>query len=76
MSRLNTDRQQELEPIRIQFAKESIDKLGYAIIYEDKTKIQFKFKGETITLFPYSGWHTGKSIADGRGIEKLLKQIK
>ena len=74
--RLDSDRQKELEPKRIQFAKEAIDEVGYRITYEDKTKIQFQFKGEIVTLFPYSGWHTGKSIVDGRGIEKLLEQIK
>lgn len=76
MARLDTEKQAELEPKRIQFAKEAIDEAGYVITYEDKTKIQFKFKGETVTLFPYSGWHTGKTIVDGRGIEKLLLQIK
>lgn len=76
MARLNTERQHELEPRRIQYAKEAIDKLGYVITYEDKTKLQFEFKGETVTLFPYSGWHSGKSIKDGRGIEKLIEQIK
>lgn len=76
MARLDIEKQKELEPKRIQFAKEAIDEAGYRITYEDKTKIQFQFKGETVTLYPYSGWHTGKSIEDGRGIDKLLKQIK
>jgi len=76
MARLDTDRQKELEPNRIEFAKAEITKLGYAITYEDGTKIQFEFKGKAVTLFPYSGWHTGSTIQDGRGIHKLIKQIK
>jgi hypothetical protein len=34
------------------------------------------FKNELVKFFPYSGWHTGKSIVDGRGIKKLLAQLK
>ena len=34
------------------------------------------FDNEKVKFFPYSGWHTGKSIKDGRGIENLLKQLK
>lgn len=75
MSRLDTDRQKELEPKRMEFAVNVIKHLGYEITYQDTTKVQFTFNGETVTLFAYSGWHTGKSITDGRGIEKLIKQI-
>lgn len=74
--RLDTDRQKELEPERMSFAKREIEKLGYEITFESKTELHFMFKGAAITLFPYSGWHTGKTIKDGRGIAKLLKQIK
>lgn len=76
MARLNEDRQKELEPSRSVFAKQEITKLGFEIIFENNSQIQFIFKGEIITLFPYSGWHSGKTIRDGRGIKKLLNQIK
>jgi hypothetical protein len=58
------------------YAKRVITELGYTITFECSTRIEFNFKGEKVTLFPYSGWHTGKSITDGRGIQKLLNQIK
>lgn len=74
--RLNQDLQKELEPKRLEYAKSEIAKLGYEITFEDSTRIEFVFKGEVVKLFPYSGWHTGKSIVDGRGIAKLLKQLK
>lgn len=76
MSRLDTERQYELEPKRIQQAIEAIEKLGIKITYRDKTKINFWFKGSAVHFFPYSGWHTGKSIKDGRGLKNLLKQLK
>lgn len=75
MARLDKDRQKELEPKRIEFAKNVILSLGYEITSQTSTSIEFIFKNEKVTLFPYSGWHTGKSIKDGRGIEKLIKQI-
>lgn len=70
------ERQKELEPYRIRQAIDEIEHLGYEIEYNDETKIKFTFKDETITFFHYSGWHTGKSIKDGRGIANLLKQIR
>lgn len=75
MSRLNKERQDELEPKRLEFACEQLDRIGFRLTIDDK-KITFFFKGEKVTLFPYSGWHTGKSIKDGRGLNNLLKQLK
>ena len=74
--RLNQTAQKENEPKRIVYAKEQLSKLGIEITFECATRIEFYFKGEKIQLFPYSGWHTGKTIKDGRGIAKLLKQLK
>jgi hypothetical protein len=76
MGRLDVERQKELEPKRIEYAKEQITALGLPIIREDGTKIIFEYKGNPITIFPYSGWHSGKGIQAGRGIEKLIKQLK
>lgn len=76
MSRLNTERQNKLEPLRFAVAKQKIVDLGYEIISETTTELNFKFNGSNIKFFPYSGWHTGRSIIDGRGLQKLLNQIK
>lgn len=76
MARLDTITQARLEPERIRYAKDQITKFGYTITSETLTSIQFEFKGSVITLYPYSGWHSGKTIKDGRGLGKLLKQIK
>jgi hypothetical protein len=76
MSRLNIELQNELEPKRIEFAKEQITKLGYQVIFESKREIRFMFKDSVVHFWPYSGWHSGASIKDGRGIKKLLEQIK
>lgn len=76
MARLNIERQKELEPSRMDHAKCQIEKFGYSIIEQTNTTLKFEYKGNVITLFPYSGWFTGKGIKDGRGINKLIKQIR
>lgn len=76
MGRLDTDRQKKLEPIRIKNAVKKIEALGYEIDSTTITSICFKYKGKGILFYPYSGWHTGASIKDGRGLKKLLKQIR
>lgn len=76
MSRLNKERQEQLEPKRMQVAKDAINKLGLTITFSDETTLRFLYKESTITYYPYSGWATGKTIRDGRGLQNLLKQLK
>lgn len=76
MARLDIDRQNRLEPKRMAEAKKQIEQLGYSVEVFGKTKLSFTFRGNTINYFPYSGWHSGKGIKDGRGLSKLISQIK
>lgn len=77
MPRLNIDRQKELEPERMVYAIQEIEKLGYkTAICPNGKSLKFLFEQHVITFFPYSGWHTGKTIKDGRGLKNLLTQIK
>jgi hypothetical protein len=76
MARLDTERQKQIEPRRMGFCKEQIQKLGFSITFQDENKIEFIFKNNTIQLFPYSGWHSGKGIKAGRGLMKLITQLK
>lgn len=76
MPRLDIERQNELEPKRMEIARNAIEDLGYDIFFSDQTVLVFIFHGATVQYYPYSGWHTGKTITDGRGLQKLLKQIK
>lgn len=68
-------RRDRLEHRRIDAAVEAITKLGYSIDYRDNTTIRFQHRGETVTYFPYTGWATGKTITDGRGLLTLLHQL-
>ena len=76
MPRLNIERQKELEPKRIAYAQGQINALGYSTVIIKDGCIQFSFKGETVKFFAYSGWATGKTIKDCRGLKNLLNQLK
>lgn len=76
MARQDKEREAKLQPKRIENAKTELAKLNIEIIFEDETTLQFMFNGAKITLFPYSGWFSGKGIKDGRGIFNLIKQLK
>lgn len=74
-NRLNQEREKLLQPKRIETGLSELKKLGMEIISVDDTKIVFRFKGHPIQFFPYSGWHSGKTIEDGRGLQNLLRQL-
>lgn len=76
MSRLDKEREERLEPVRMAHAIEKIEALGYEVKKISGKELQFWYKGKTIRLFPYSGWHSGKTIQDGRGLQKLLNQLE
>lgn len=74
--RLDKQREEKLQPKRIEYAKEELLKLNIPVIFEDTTTLKFEYNGNTITFFAYSGWFSGKGVQDGRGIDNLLKQLK
>ena len=75
MARLNIERQLELEPKRMEYAMQKIKEKGFNPIQVSNTEINFDRGGHKIYFFPYSGWHSGSGIKQGRGINKLLKQL-
>ena len=56
-------------------AIKKIESLGYKCI-DRGDNITFKYKGSNIVYWPYSGWASGKTIKDGRGLNKLVKQLE
>jgi len=75
MARQDQERQKKLEPLRMKNAREAIEKKGYMVSLKSETTLMFTFKDVLILYFPYSGWATGATIKDGRGLKKLLMQI-
>lgn len=75
MARLDIERQNKLEPVRHKHTVDRLTALGLEIIHTTNTEVAFLYKGNPIKHFPYSGWHQGKGIKAGRGLDKLLKQL-
>lgn len=76
MSRLNIERQRKLEPKRVQGCAQTLVELGYEPVILNGVKIEFVHQGEVISFWPYSGWHSGKNIQDGRGFKELVNKLK
>lgn len=75
MTRRLRERQAELEPDRTKYAIDQLTRLGYEVEQVNRRTLRFVYNGSPILLYPYTGWHTGKTIKDGRGIKLLLKQL-
>ncbi len=74
---LKKEIRQRLEPDRIAYAMRRLKEAGVDCYYNRVQKyIEFQFKGSFVKFFPFTGWATGKTIKDGRGLQNLLKQIK
>ncbi len=76
MARLDKERQERLEPVRMQKAIDEIKSLGLDVTKLSDVEIQINTETGSIRYFPYSGWATGKCIEDGRGLKNLLSQLK
>ena len=76
MSRLDEERQLKYEQQRIDQAAKKIFQSGCEILEQTNRSVTFLYKDQVCRIWPYSGWHTGKSITDGRGLRNLLKQLK
>lgn len=67
----------QLKKERFEFAVFQLTENAIDISNEsNESCIVFYHNEHRVLFYPFSGWHTGKSIKDGRGINKLLKQIK
>lgn len=75
MSRINKEREQALQPQRMRSTKDKLIGMGFNIAYEDETRLEFIFNNERVSFWPYSVWHSGKSIKSGRGFSRLLRQL-
>lgn len=68
----------ELEQDRSDYAMNELKRAGFDARRTDINSeiIYVHHKGTIIRFYPYTGWHTGKLIKDGRGFKNLLKQLK
>ena len=52
-----------------------LSKLGFMVERVNISTLKFEYKGSVVLLYPYTGWFTGKTVNDGRGIKNLIKQL-
>lgn len=76
LKELRKERRANKEGSRMDFAIKQLTGLGHKVTMETNNAISIIFKGERVMVYPYTGWFTGKTVKDGRGIKNLLKQIK
>ena len=55
--------------------KKALEELGFEVTEVGNTRLDFTYKGSKVMYWPYSGWHTGRTIEDGRGFEHLIGQF-
>ena len=75
-SRLDQEREARLQPKRMKNCKARLEQLGFDVEVVGDTQLKFMFNNNMVIFYPYSGWHSGKSIKDGRGFKNLLKQLE
>jgi hypothetical protein len=73
--RLDAERQAQLEPERMKAALKALSDLGFRPEVVNNTEVNFSYKDAIIKYYPYSGWASGKTIKDGRGLKNLLEQL-
>ena len=66
---------EDINQERYQHAKKKISALGILVFEVDNKTLTFHHNDHDVLFYPYTGWHTGKSIKDGRGLKNLLKQL-
>jgi len=69
------DRRNAYKEERMIHAIKRISREGYSVRQINDLELQFLYHGEIVRFYPYAGWATGKSITDGRGIQRLIDQI-
>lgn len=71
------ERRARREPGRIEYDKQKLEDMGYEVhMGEDGTMLHFQHRHFTVRLWPYTGWFSGQTVVDGRGIDNLLKQLR
>lgn len=74
--RLDQEREERLQPKRMTTCQEKLEELGFVVKSNGLDMLEFEYNENTIQFWPYSGWHSGKGIKDGRGFGKLMEQLK
>lgn len=75
---MKTDRlahRNEVEPRRFEYAVDKLMQAGHSVGKNPEDEKSIIVNGY-IKFWPYTGWYSGKGIGSGRGINKLLEELK
>lgn len=75
MRGVSKDRRNKFESSRMKFAMKTLEDIGYETTEVNHQSFTINVDGNTVRVFPYTGWFSGKGIKDGRGIQYLKKQL-
>lgn len=63
-----------IEPTRFEYAVDTLMDAGHRVGRNPKDGKSF-IVNETITIWPYTGWWSGKGVGSGRGVHNLVKAL-
>jgi hypothetical protein len=69
------ERRRRLQPSRMKGTQKELESWGYVVTRVNDTLLTFVHEGHPVMFWPYTGWHSGKSIKMGRGFENLITQL-
>lgn len=75
-SPISREKREKVEPARFGYCVRKLTALGFELTTRNTREISFTYKGSTVVLYPFTGWFTGKTVKDGRGIDNLVNQLK
>lgn len=75
-NRLNQEREENLQPQRMESCQKKLEEMGFDVKSDGSTLLSFVYKGKQVQFWPYSGWHSGATIRDGRGFKHLIDQLE
>lgn len=55
--------------------RRTLEERGYYVETLDNATLRIAHGRHKVLFWPYTGWHSGKSINDGRGLDHLLEQL-
>lgn len=80
IQRFDKDLYNDITERRMKYAVDQLLSLGLDLNIKSTNGkdnvILFLWRGSQISFWPYSGWATGKTIKDCRGIKNLIDQLK
>lgn len=74
MKKVRKEERAKVEPTRFEYATDLIMNAGHRVSLDAKDD-KVLVINDSIKLWPYTGWWSGKGIGSGRGVHNLIKKL-